>query len=101
MVGDTERTLRHTQDVADTDPHCAHTASAGEEAMGASPSVRPASGMDGCSVSEMEDVAGVDLHCAYTPSAGEEAMGASPSVRPASGMDGCSVADVRVCDTAA
>ena len=69
--------------------------------MGASPSVRPASGMDGCSVSEMEDVAGVDSHCAYTPSAGEEAMGASPSVRPASGMDGCSVADVRVCDTAA
>ena len=85
------------EDVADIDLH--HT-SAGEEAMGASPSVRPASGMDGCSVSEI--FADVNPHrCVYTPSAGEESMGASPSVRPASGMDGCSAADVRVRDTAA
>ena len=81
------------EDVADIDLH--HT-SAGEEAMGASPSVRPASGMDGCSVSEMADVADTDPHCAHSASAGEEAIGS-----PASGTDGCLVADVRVCDTAA
>ena len=38
------------EDVADID---LHHASAGEEAMGASPSVRPASGMDGCSAADV------------------------------------------------